>query len=220
MKLSKETLTILKNFGSINPNLILKPGSDLSTITVGKNIIAKAVVKEEFPIEFGIYDVNEFLGVMSLFTDPDLEFNDKFVTIKENKNGVRYFAANQSVLTTVPNIKPFPAPDISFTLGASNLSQILRVASIIRVDDFSIVGDGTNITIMVGDKSNATGNTFESIIGETDKTFRVNFKVDNLKMINDDYEVAIGAKKISRFVAKSQNLMYYVAIETDSTFEF
>lgn len=220
MKLTKETLGILKNFGTINPNLILKPGSDLSTITVGKNIIAKAVVTEDFPIEFGIYDINEFLGAMSLFTDPELTFNEKFVTIKENNNGIKYFAASQSVLTSVPNIKPFPVPDITFTLGASNLSSILRVASVLRVPDFSIVGEGTNITVLVGDKSNPSGNTYESVIGDTDKTFKVNFKVENLKMIPDDYEVCIGAKKISRFSSKSQNLTYYVAIELDSTFDF
>lgn len=220
MKLSKETHAILKNFGTINPNLILKPGSELSTITVGKNIIAKATVKETFPLEFGIYDVNEFLGALSLFTDPELNFNEKFVTIKENNNGVKYFAASQSVLTSVPNIKPFPEPDITFTLGSANLSQILRVASILRVPDFSIVGNGTNINILVGDKSNPSGNTYESVIGDTDKTFKVNYKVENLKMINDDYEVCIGAKKISRFTSKSQDLMYYVAIELDSTFEF
>ena len=220
MKLTKETLGILKNFGTINPNLILKPGSDLSTITVGKNIIAKAVVTEDFPIEFGIYDINEFLGAMSLFTDPELTFNEKFVTIKENNNGIKYFAASQSVLTSVPNIKPFPVPDITFTLGASNLSSILRVASVLRVPDFSIVGEGTNITVLVGDKSNPSGNTYESVIGDTDKTFKVNFEVENLKMIPDDYEVCIGAKKISRFSSKSQNLTYYVAIELDSTFDF
>jgi len=220
MKLSKETLAIFKNFGTINPNLTLKPGSDLSTITVGKNIIAKAVVPEEFPIEFGIYDVNEFLGAMSLFEDPDLVFTDKFVTIKEKNNGVKYYAAAASVLTTVPNVKPFPSADITFNLSTNNLSQIMKVSSILRVPDFSIVGDGTNVNVLVSDKANSTGNTFDAVIGETDKSFKVNFKVENLKMLPGDYEVAIGAKKISRFSSKTQNLTYYVAIELDSTFDF
>ena len=220
MKLSKETLTIIKNFGTINPNLTLKAGSELATITTGKNIIAKATVKEDFPIEFGIYDVNEFLGAMSLFEDPELTFTDKFVTIKENSNGIKYFAANQSVLTNVPSVKPFPEPDITFDLTSSNLSQILRVSSILRVPDFSIVGDGTSITVLVGDKNNPTGNTFEAIVGTTDKSFKINFKVDSLKMLPGDYEVSIGAKKISRFVNKSVALTYFIALELDSTFDF
>jgi len=220
MKLTKDTLSIFKNFGTINPNLILKPGSDLSTITVGKNIIAKAVVTEEFPIEFGIYDVNEFLGAMSLFEDPELVFTEKFVTIKENSNSVKYYAAASSVLTAVPNVKPFPPADITFNMTAGNLSQILKVSSILRVPDFSIVGDGTNVAVLVSDKGNSTGNTFDAVIGETDKKFKINFKVENLKMLPGDYEVAIGAKKISRFSSKTQNLTYYVALELDSTFDF
>ena len=220
MKLSKETLSIIKNFGTINPNLTLKAGSELATITTGKNIIAKATVKEDFPIEFGIYDVNEFLGAMSLFEDPELTFTDKFVTIKEDSNGIKYFAANQSVLTNVPSVKPFPEPDITFDLTSSNLSQILRVSSILRVPDFSIVGDGTSITVLVGDKNNPTGNTFEAIVGTTDKSFKINFKVDSLKMLPGDYEVSIGAKKISRFVNKSVALTYFIALELDSTFDF
>ena len=220
MKLSKETLSIIKNFGAINPNLTLKAGSELATISSGKNIIAKATVKESFPEDFGIYDVNEFLGAMSLFDDPELTFTDKFVTIKENSNGIKYFAANQSVLTNVPSIKPFPEPDITFDLTSNNLSQILRVSSILRVTDFSVVGDGTNITVLVGDKNNPTGNTFESIIGSTDKTFKINFKVENLKMLPGDYEVSIGAKKISRFINKNVALTYFIALELDSTFDF
>jgi hypothetical protein len=164
--------------------------------------------------------VNEFLGAMSLFDDPDLEFTDKYVTIKEKNNSVRYYAAASSVLTSVPNIKPFPSADITFNLNSGNLSQILKVASVLRVQDFSIVGDGKSVAILVSDKSNASGNTFDAVIGETDKTFKVNFKVENLKMLPGDYEVAIGAKKISRFSSKTQNLTYYVALELDSTFDF
>lgn len=220
MQLSKETLAVFKNFASINSNLTVKPGSKLMTISTGNNIIAEAVVAEQFPIEFGIYDLNEFLGAMSLFETPELNFQEKYVTIKEGKNGVRYFAANQSVLTPMRNIKQFPDPDIEFDLPSQMLSQIQRVASILKVNDFSVVGDGSSITINVGDKSNPTGNTYNSEIGVTDKTFKVNFKVENLKMMAGDYSVAIGGKKIARFKSNAQDLTYYVAIELDSTFDF
>lgn len=220
MNLSKETLAVFKNFSNINGNLSIKEGNKLTTISAGKNIMAEIVVPETFPIDFGIYDLNEFLGAMSLFENPDLDFTEKFVTIKEGKNGIRYFAANQTVLTPVPAIKQFPTPDIEFDLTSGMLNQIQRVASILRVSDFSVVGDGSVITVNVGDKSNPTGNTFSSEIGVTDKSFSVNFKTENLKMMPGDYLVSIGGKKISRFKATSQQLTYYVAIELDSKFDF
>lgn len=220
MKLSKETQSVFKNFATINPNLTLKTGSRLTTISTGKNIIAEATVGESFPSDFGIYDLNEFLGAMSLFNDPELDFQDKYVTIKEGRNGIKYFAANSSVLTAVPNIKTFPTSDIDFDLSAQMLQQIQRVASILKVTDFSVIGDGSTITVQVGDKSNPTGNAFTSELGVTDKKFQVNFKVENLRMMSGDYRVAIGGKKISRFQATNAQLMYYVAIELDSSFDF
>lgn len=220
MKLSKDTLNIIKNFASINSNLTIKGGNKLTTVSPQKNILAEVVLEESFPIDFGIYDLNEFLGAMSLFESPDLEFNDKYVSIKENKNNVKYFAASPGVLTAVPTIKPFPDPDVEFNLSAQMLNQIQRVASILKVADFSVIGDGQNISVSVGDKSNPTGNSFNSEIGETDKNFKVNFKVENLKMLPGDYKVSIGGKKISRFQAHGVNLVYYCAIELDSTFDF
>lgn len=220
MKLSKETLALIKNFSTINSNLTILPGNKLTTISTGKNIIADVVIAEQFPNEFGIYDLNEFLGAMSLFESPDLEFSDKYVTIKEGKNSVKFFAASKDVLTKVPQIKAFPQPDIEFDLPGQLLQQILRVASILKVSDITFVGDGETVTINVGDKSNPTGSSFDSQVAVTDKTFQVKFKVENLKMMAGDYRVAIGAKKISRFQATNQQLTYYVAIELDSTFGF
>lgn len=220
MKLSKDTIAVFKNFATVNSNLSLKAGNKLTTMSTGKNIIAEAVVAETFPNDFGIYDLNEFLGAMSLFQEPELDFKEKTVSIKEGKNSVKYFAANASVLTTVPTIKDFPEPDIEFDLSAQMLNQIQRVASILKVADFSLVGDGSNISVQVGDKTNPTGNSYNSEIGVTDKSFKVNFKVENLKMMGGDYKVAIGGKKISRFKAVNQQLTYYVAIELDSTFDF
>lgn len=220
MKLSKDTLSVFKNFSTINSNLSIKAGNKLTTISSGKNIMSEAVISETFPVDFGIYDLNEFLGAMSLFESPELDFSDKYVTIREGKNSVKYFAASASVLTAVPQIKQFPNPDIEFDLSGQMLQQIQRVASILKVADIAFVGDGSTVTVNVGDKSNPTGSSFDSEIGVTDKVFNVKFKVENLKMMSGDYAVAIGAKKISRFQATNQQLMYYVALELDSTFDF
>ena len=217
MKLSKETVGLFKNFAGINSNLLLKSGNKLSTISAQKNVMADSTVTETFP-DFGIYDLNEFLGAMSLFEDPELEFSEKYVTIKQGSMSIKYFAADASVLTAPQKSITFPDAEIEFNLSAGMLSMIQRTAGVLRVTDLTIVGDGSSITAVVGDKKNATGNSFSEKVGTTDKTFRVNLKVENLKMLPGDYTVSISSKKISRFKGTG-DLVYYVAVEADSTFE-
>lgn len=218
MKLSKETVGLFKNFAGINSNLLLKSGNKLATISAQKNVMADATVSETFP-DFGVYDLNEFLGAMSLFEDPELEFSDKYVTIKQGNSSIKYFAAEPSVLTAPQKSITFPAHEIEFSMSAAMLNMIHRTASVLRATDLSIVGDGSTITAVVGDKKNATGNSFSEPVGATDKKFKVNLKVENLKMLPGDYTVSISSKKISRFQG-SGDLVYYVAVEADSSFEF
>lgn len=218
MKLSKETVGLIKNFAGINSNLLLKSGNKLATISAQKNVMADAVVTETFP-DFGIYDLNEFLGAMSLFEDPELTFNDKWVTIEQGGNSIKYFAAEASVLTAPQKAITFPDAEIEFNMSANMLSMIQRTASVLRAADVSIVGDGSTMTVVVGDKKNATGNSYNSNVGSTDKKFKVNLKVENLKMLPGDYTVSISSKKISRFKGAG-DLVYYVAVEADSSFEF
>ena len=217
MKLSKDTVALFKNFAAINSNLLLKSGNHLATISAQKNVMADVTVAETFP-DFGIYDLNEFLGAMSLFEDPDLEFSDKYVTISEAGSSIKYFAADAAVLTAPQKAITFPESDIDFTLTATMLGMILKTASVLRASDVSVVGDGSQMSVVVGDKKNATGNAYSANLGPTDKNFRVNLKVENLKMLPGDYNVSISSKKISRFTAVSSDLVYYVAVEADSTF--
>lgn len=219
MKLSKETVALFKNFAGINSNLLLKSGNKLATISGQKNVMADASVTETFP-DFGIYDLNEFLGAMSLFDDPELDFQDKYVSISQGNMKIKFFAADASVLTAPQKAITFPEAEINFNINADKLTMIHKTASVLRSPDVSIVGDGSSITVVVGDKKNATGNSFSEAVGATDKTFKVNLKVENLKMIPGDYEVSISSKKISRFKSPSSDLVYYVAVEADSTFEF
>lgn len=218
MKLSKETVGLIKNFAGINSNLLLKSGNKLATISAQKNVMADAVVTETFP-DFGIYDLNEFLGAMSLFEDPELTFSDKWVTIEQGGNSIKYFAADASVLTAPQKAITFPEAEIEFNMSSNMLSMIQRTASVLRASDVSIVGDGSTMSVVVGDKKNATGNSYNSTVGASDKKFKVNLKVENLKMIPGDYAVSISSKKISRFKGAG-DLVYYVAVEADSVFEF
>jgi hypothetical protein len=219
MKLSKETVALFKNFAGINTNLLLKQGNKIATISGQKNVMADASVTETFP-DFAIYDLNEFLGAMSLFEDPELDFQDKYVSIKQGSMNIKFFAADASVLTAPQKAITFPDAEINFSLSAAMLNMLHKTASVLRAADVSIVGDGSKITAIVGDKKNASGNSFSEPVGDTDKTFKVNLKVENLKMLPGDYNVSISSKKISRFKAPNSDLVYYVAVEADSTFEF
>jgi len=221
MKLSKETLAIIKNYATINTNLLLKPGNKLSTITAGVSTIMSTVnIAESFDQDFPIYDVNEFLGALSLFNDPDLTFDEKFVTIKEGNSSIKYFAASMDGMTVPKKDVVFPEAEIKFLLQASTLGNVLKTASLLKATDMAIVGDGINMTLVVTDKKNKTSNSYSYELGSTDLVFRVNIKIDNLKMLSGDYNVDISTKKISRFVSKDiPSLVYYVAIEADSVFE-
>ena len=221
MKLTKETLAVIKNFSSINSNLLLKEGNKLSTITPGKNVMAEATISDEFPIDFGIYDVHEFLGVVSLFEDPDFTFSASNVQIKKGSSSIKYTAASPSALTLPPEKKiNFPAADVTFTMPATMLSTIIKTSSVLRAEDISVVSDGEKLKIVITDKKNTSANSYELELDSTHaNVFKFNLKVDNLKLLNTDYKVEISKKKISRFTSTDDKLVYYVAVEQDSTYE-
>jgi hypothetical protein len=221
MKLSKETLSVLKNFATINGNILIKAGDRLSTISAQKNVMASTTVKEHFDSEFGIYDLNEFLGVYSLFADdPELNFDEKFVTVANGKSKVKYYAADASVLAS-PTKDALPVDeDVKFDLPRSMYDMIMKTSSVLRSNDISIIGADGKLTVVVADKKNATSNSWDAILGDTDKNFKVNFRIDNFKMLDGDYEVTISKKRISKFASKMNDLTYFIAVEADSTFDF
>lgn len=219
MKLSKDTINKLKNFSEINSNILLKSGNRLDTITEGSNLMASVAIPETLSVSesgFGIYDLNEFLGIVSLFEEPDLEFSDKFVVISQGKTAIKYFAAAPDLLTYPKREYKFPSAEIEFDLSASIVASIRKVAAVLKAADVRIIGDGTDITIQVGDKKNATASSYNTAVGSTDKEFVVNLKVDNLKLLPGDYQVAISTKKAAQFTSGDVN--YIMAIEADSTF--
>jgi hypothetical protein len=219
MKLSKETQSIFKNFASINANLLLREGNKLSTMSENKTIISEVTVTEQFSQNFGIYDVNEFLGVLSLFNDPELSFDNDVVIIKEGKNQIRYKAAEEATLKTPSKTIQFPEAEINFSLSAGDLEHIIKSAGVLKVSDVSFVGKDGKLTALVVDKKNPLTNKFEIELGNTDKTFQANMKIENFKMVAGAYNVSIAKMKISRFKASSSDLIYYIAVESDSTSE-
>ena len=183
--------------------------------------MASTTVKEHFDSEFGIYDLNEFLGVYSLFADdPELNFDEKFVTVANGKSKVKYYAADASVLAS-PTKDALPVDeDVKFDLPRSMYDMIMKTSSVLRSNDISIIGADGKLTVVVADKKNATSNSWDAILGDTDKNFKVNFRIDNFKMLDGDYEVTISKKRISKFASKMNDLTYFIAVEADSTFDF
>jgi len=220
MKLSDNTLTILKNFAGINNSILVKEGNSLRTISVAKNILAEADIKEEFPRDFGIYDLNQFLNGLGLHQDPDLNFGEEsYLTIREGKRRVKYFYADPNVIISPPdkNIE-LPSEDVHFQLESTSLEKLLKAAAVYQLPDLCVVGEDGVVKIVVRDKKNDTSNSYAVDVGETDKTFIFNFKVENIKIIPGAYDVVVSQKLLSRFTNSKFNLTYYIALEPDSTF--
>ncbi len=221
MKLSDKTLSFLKNFSTINQSILFKQGTKLRTISVMKNILAEVTIDEELPQDFGIYDLNQFLNGLSLHYNPELDFaNEGHVVIKEGKMRSKYFFADPAVIITPPE-KPLtlPSEDVSFDLSTEQLDKLLKAAAIYQLPDLAVVGGDGVVKIVVRDKKNETSNDFSIIVGETDKTFSFNFKVENIKILPGTYNVVVSSKLLSRFTCKDHDLVYYIALEPDSTFE-
>ena len=221
MKLSESTITILKNFSSINQSILVKEGSKLRTISVMKNILAEAEIKEEFPKNFAIYDLNQFLNGLGLHQDPDLDFqNDSHVIIREGKRRVKYFFADPEVIVSPPDKEiTLPSSDVCFQLEHSQLDKLIKAAAVYQLPDLSAVGEAGVIRLVVRDKRNDTSNEYSIVVGETDMEFVFNFKVENIKIIPGAYEVIISKRLLSKFTNINYNLKYYIAMEPDSTFK-
>ena len=221
MKLSDKTLTLLKNFSTINQSILFKHGSSLRTISVMKNILAEAQIDEEIPKDFGIYDLNQFLNGLALHQKPELDFqDDSYVIIKEGRSRSKYFFADPKVIVTPPEKEiTLPSEDVSFELSTSQLDKLLKAAAIYQLPDLCVVGGDGVVKVLVRDKKNDTSNDFSVIVGETDSTFSFNFKVENIKIVPGTYDIVVSQKLLSRFTCQNYALKYYIALEPDSTFE-
>ena len=220
MKLSDSTLSLLKNFSTINQSILFKQGNRLRTMSVMKNILAEATITEELPKDFGIYDLGQFLNGMGLHQSPELDFaNEGHVVIKEGKMRSKYFFADPNVIITPPE-KPIelPSEDVTFELSTDQLDKLLKAAAIYQLPDLSVVGENGAVKLLVRDKKNDTSNSFAIAVGETDSTFNFNFKVENIKILPGTYDIVVSQKLLSRFRAKNHDLTYFIALEPDSTF--
>ena len=220
MKLSEQTVSILKNFSTINQNLVIKEGSEISTMSAMKNIVSKSEVEETFPVEFAIYDLNEFLSAMSLFTNPDLDFNDNFVVITEagsNSKSLKYWYSEPSVVTTPSKEITMPSVDVEFPMNSGILSEVQKAAAVIGAPDMVLEDDELRVT----DKKNDTANSYSTSLdtkSDDDASYKFWFKVENLKLLPGDYDVQVSEKRISHFQNKKTAIEYWIALEPESSY--
>ena len=227
MKLSNETVTVLKNFSTINQNLVIKSGNSISTMSAMKNIVAKAKVSEAFPRDFAIYDLNEFLAALSLFDNPDLDFKEDFVVVTEDGSAtkfLKYWYSDPSVVTTPSKEVTMPSCEVSFSLSSNILSDVQKAAAVIGVPDMVLEAMSVGKAILkVTDKKNDTANDYAVGIDVTnedgkDLPYKFWFKVENLKLLAGSYNVGVSSKNISYFKNTNVDIEYWIALEPESKY--
>ena len=218
MKLSNETVSVLKNFSTINQNLVIKSGNKIATMSAMKNIVAKAEVLEEFPQTFAIYDLNEFLSAISLFSKPELEFENDFVMITEEgtSKSLKYWYSDPSVVTTPTKDITMPECEVKFNLSSDTLAMVTKAAAVIGAPDMALESGSLKVT----DKKNATANNYalDLDVNSESENYKFWFKVENLKLIQGSYDVQVSSKNISHFKNSAGNVEYFIALEPESAY--
>ena len=222
MELSERTLSVLKNYATINPNIVINAGQQIETMAVARNVVASSKVEETFPITFGIYDLNEFLNVLGLVKNPNLDFGDNFVTVTDGSglSAIKYFYSDPEMLTVPSKAIVMPTTEVKFTLTVETLAQIKRAASALGHSEISITPSGGSIALSIVDSKDATSNSFSILVDGDYESDQFNFilNVNNVKVVNESFEVSISSKLISNFKSTHSDIEYFVALEKTSTY--
>lgn len=212
IKLSRNTLAILKNFSAINSNLLIKPGNTFKTIAPSKSVFAEAKVEEEFPVEVAIWDLGQFLGVVSLFDDPEFEFDENYVRIQSNNSSVKYFYSTPSLLTVPSKNITMPKVTHEFVVTQDTFAELMKASSVLQVGDLQISGENGIVSLSVSKKSDPTSNSYTVEVGKSDEDFSYILQMDDLKLLPGDYTVSLTDTVVSKFSHNSISLNYYIAV--------
>jgi hypothetical protein len=219
MYLSTETVALLKNFSTINQSILIKAGKKIRSMSVMKNILVEAEIDEEFTRDVAIYDLNQFLNCLSLVPGAEINLEENSIVITDGTNSVDYRYSDPSVIAAPPDKElKLPSEDVSVVLTEDHLETVKKAAAVLQIPDVSLVGNGEVIELTVRDKKNSGSNSYRIQVGETDTVFQFNLKVENLKLVPGDYDVTVSSKNLAKFESHSRPLVYFVAIEPDSTY--
>ena len=222
MKVSDRTTNLLKNYANINQSIEFREGKLLKTVSPLNTILASVEVEEEFPKTFPIYELNRFLGTLSLFNDPELNFDENGVSITDDKHSAIYrYCGSSSMFQTPPDKDiTFPDAEVEFELSHEQFKTTINAANTLGLPEVVVEGIGTDIELVVSDTGNVSSDRFSTTVGKTDKTFYMIFKTENLnKILEGDYTVALSSKRISHFKRKTDSLQYWIALEQNSSYE-
>ena len=220
MFLSQETVSILKNFSTINQSILIREGKQLRSMSVMKNILVEADITEEFEKDVAIYDLNQFLNCLSLVPGAEVSLEDNSIVISDGTNSIDYRYSDPSVIAAPPDKElKLPSEDVCVVLSEEHLETVKKAAAVLQIPDVTLVGDGERIHLTVRDKKNTGSNSYSIDVGDTTHVFQFNLKVENLKLIAGDYDVVISSKNLAKFTNHSRPVVYYIAVEPDSTFE-
>jgi predicted lipoprotein with Yx(FWY)xxD motif len=222
MKLTKTTLSLLKNCAEVNNNLLIRPGKALRTMTMNKSVLMEAFTEEEFDKEVAIYDLKQFLNCVELLGSPEVEFAEEAIILSCGNRSTHYLYSTPDVVCAPPDKQlVLPSEDVIFTLTESNLKALRKAAQVLQKQDLAVIGDGKGITLSIFDKK-AHSNTFDiELYGEkTDKSFQFNIRVDKLNhLLSGDYQVMMSKSNISKWVSTKRPVHYFVALEPDSSWD-
>ena len=213
IKLSRNTLSIMKNFSQINSNLLIKPGNVFKTKSPSNCVYAEAAVEEDFPVEVAIWDLGQFLNVVSLFTEPEFEFCDNYVTIQSNSSSVKYFYSAASLLTVPTKSLKMPETKHEFLLTQTAFSELSKAAAVLQVSDLVMKATDGVVSLTVSKKSDPSSNSFTVEVGQSDEDYEYSLDMSNLKLMPGDYTVALTDTVVSRFSHTNMSLNYFVAVE-------
>ena len=201
MKISNTTLNVLKNFAQINPSICFQPGKVLKTICIQETILAKAEIEDEIDTEFCVYDLPRFMNTLSLFTEPEIEVDDKYATIGTGKSKIKYTLASKNTIKLPPQKEiVLPPPEVTFVLSNDMIQNLLKAIGVLNLPDIAIVGNGKTLTLQSLDAKNKVHDNYVVEMGETDKTFKVVIKSEKLKFLPMDYKVSVCLLYTSRCV--------------------
>lgn len=218
MKFSERTLTVLKNFATINPSIIFKPGKQLRTISPQKTVMAVANIEDEIPSDACVYDMSRFLSTYGLFGEPDVNFESNHFALAQGKKTTRYYFADKSMVIAPPEKEiTIPTNDVEVEIEWDDLQSVIKAAGVLQLPEVAFVGDGSNCSLKAIDSNNATGDTFGVELGATSDTFQLIIKTENLKLIPQKYKVILCSKGISKF--EGDSVTYFIAIESKSTYK-
>jgi len=215
MKISSETLSVLKNFSQINPSVLFRPGQTIRTISPQKTVMAAASVGESFDKQAGVYDLGRFLATLSLFEDPDVEFGDERFTIKGKKSSLKYTYTAENMIVAAPEKDiTVPSPEAVVKISWDDFEGVIRAAGVLGLPEIAFKGNGDTVSLSAVDSKNPTADTYDVTVAEGGDfgEFTMYIKVDNLKLMSADYEVALSSAGMAHF--KSDKVQYWIAINS------